>query len=365
MTAETALYCDHNATAPLSEAARSAMIEALGLVGNPHSPHGPGRAAAARVRTARRQVCDLLGCAPVQLCFTSGATEANATVLTGLRSAARPRVLCSAVEHPSVRAWADDEIPVHPDGRLDLEQLDRLLDRHGHELAVVSVMAANNETGVCFELAPVAARCRAAGVPLHVDATQAPGRIPLGPLARADPRTGTAHKLGGPKGIGALVMRGTPPASLLRGGPQERGQRAGTVNVAAVAGFGAAAAAVAAAPLCSPATRDAVEAAAVALGARVVGASSPRLPNTSCLVFDVPGELLVMGLDLEGVSASTGSACASGAAEPSHVLAAMGIPDRPLRLSFGPDSSAGPVIAALERVVARVRGAMGPGAAFS
>lgn len=354
-----ALYCDHNATAPLVPAARAAMQAAWDQVGNAHSPHRFGRAAAALVREARRELAAWLDCTVPQLCLTSGATEANATVLQGLRSDERPLVIASAVEHPSVRCWADLLVPVHPDGQLDLGALDEILAKHGDRVAVVSVMAANNETGVLSPIDAVHERCRAAGVPLHVDATQLPGRVPLDRLSEVDHLTVSAHKLGGPMGVGALVMRGAPPAPLLRGGPQERGQRAGTTNVAGVVGF---ASAVRALGRCSPDTRDAVEQAARELGAEVVGEGSPRLPNTSSLLFDVPGELLVMGLDLEGIAASTGSACASGASEPSHVLSAMGLDGQPLRLSFGVDTPAAPVIDALRQVVPRVRAALhGPG----
>lgn len=350
-----ALYCDHNATAPLAPASRAAMQAAWDQVGNAHSPHGFGRAAAALVRQARRELADWLGCTVPQLCLTSGATEANATVLQGLRSAERPLVLASAVEHPSVREWADLLLPVDCGGLLDLDVLDDILTKHAARVAVVSVMAANNETGVLSPVEAVLERCRAVGVPLHVDATQLPGRVPLDQLPPVDHLTVSAHKLGGPMGVGALVMRGPPPAPLLRGGPQERGQRAGTTNVPGVVGF---AAAVRSLRACSTTTRDAVEAAARELGAAVVGEGSPRLPNTSCLLFDVPGELLVMGLDLEGIAASTGSACASGASEPSHVLSAMGLEGQPLRLSFGPDTPAAPVVDALRRVVPRVRAAL-------
>lgn len=354
------LYLDHNASVPMPAAVQAAVCRALAeLPGNSHSAHGLGRAAAAAVEQARARVGELLGRSARQVCFTSGATEANAWALQGLRQAARdrgverPLILASAVEHESVRAWADLLVSVDGRGVVDLGALDALLAAHEGRVAAVSVMAANNETGVIQPLDQVAIRCRAVGVPLHCDAAQAPGRIGLAPTTAATLVTLSAHKLGGPQGVGALVGALHPPP-LLRGGAQERGARAGTVPVAAVVGMGEAA------RLCrpmDPGPRDRLEAAAVALGGEVMGEGAPRLPNTSCLLFDVPGDLLVMGLDLEGVAASAGAACSSGAAVESHVLRAMGRPGLPLRLSLGPDQDPSPAIAALTRVLARARAA--------
>lgn len=355
-------YFDHNASAPMPAAVRAAMLQALeSLPGNPHSPHAAGRAAAAAVEQAREQVAAMVGRPARQVHFTSGATEANAWALRGLRQAARargviaPRILASAVEHPSVRAWADLELPVDDAGRVDLDALDAALRTHAGNVACVSVMVANHETGVLQPLPEIARRCRAAGVPLHCDAAQAPGRIPLHDTALADLLTLSAHKLGGPQGVGALVGPVMPP-SLLRGGAQERGARAGTVPVALVVGFGQAASL--ARPM-DPGPRDRLEAAAVALGATVLGQGAPRLPNTTCLLFDVPGDLLVMALDLEGVATSTGAACSSGAAEESHVLRAMGRRGLPVRLSLGHDQDVTPAVQALTRVLERARAATG------
>lgn len=353
-------YLDHNASVPMSAAVQAAVCRAMAeLPGNSHSAHGPGRAAAAAVERARAQVAALLGRPARQVCVTSGATEANAWALRGLRQAAlergvdRPLVLASAVEHESVRAWADLLVPVDGRGVVDLPALDELLARHAGRVAAVSVMAANNETGVLQPVAEVARRCRAAGAPLHCDATQVPGRVPLAPTEAADLVTLSAHKLGGPQGVGVLAGAVLPPP-LLRGGAQERGARAGTVPVAAVVGMGEAAARCR--PM-DPGPRDRLEAAAVAMGARVVGEGAPRLPNTTCLLFDVPGDVLVMALDLEGVAASVGAACSSGAAVESHVLRAMGLSGLPLRLSLGHDQDPAPAIAALGRVLARARAA--------
>ncbi len=347
-------YLDHNATAPLSPGALAAWVEASALIGNPHSPHGEGRAAAARLREDRQRAASVLRCAPAELVFTSGASESNAAVLRGLPRADRPLVLGSAVEHPSVLHWLHHLIPVQPSGALDTDALVAMLEAHAGRVAVVSAMAANNETGVLFNVPEILSICRGAGVLLHVDATQLPGRVALEALDGVDYVTFSAHKLGGPRGVGALVARGPLP-SLIGGGPQERGRRAGTVNVPAIAGF---AAALEGLQPTTPAARDTLEAAAVELGAQVVGGSLPRLPNTTSLLFDIPGDVLVMALDLEGIAASTGSACASGASEVSHVLTAMGLTGRPVRFSLGPDSDVGPAIEALRRVVPRVRAAM-------
>jgi cysteine desulfurase len=215
------------------------------------------------------------------------------------------------------------------------------------------VMAANNETGVLQPIAAIAARCAHHGLPLHCDASQLPGRLPVD--LPVDLLTLSSHKMGGPRGAGALLLRPARMAALqprIRGGPQERGLRGGTENVPAIAGMGEAARL---AGRTAPGPRDQLEAACKRLGGRILGEGAPRLPNTTAVLFDRPGDLIVMGLDLDGVCASTGSACASGAAEPSHVLAAMGLQGVPVRFSFGPDATdPAEAIAALERVLARM-----------
>ena len=324
------VYLDHNATGPMRAPVAAVVADAAAHTwGNPASPHRSGRAAAALVDRATRQLAAWLDRDPREVVFTSGATEANALVLRGLRSAGRPMVLASAVEHPSVLAHADETIPVDRDGVVDLPALAALLEARGAQVAVVSVMAANNETGVLQPLEQVAGLCRAHGIPLHSDATQVFGRT--APALPASVVTVSVHKGGGPKGVGAVFTdRVLQP--LLRGGPQNRGMRAGTVPVPLVAGLGAAAATVG--PLPS-ADRDALERVCLALGGRVLGGGAERLPNTLAVRFGVPGDLLVMALDLAGVEASTGSACASGAPGRSHVMAAMGEPGVPVRFSFG------------------------------
>lgn len=341
-------YLDHNATSPLLPAAREAMIAAL-TAANTASSHAAGQAAAMIVDAARRSVGELVGRDPRQVTFTSGATEANATVLRGLVRPGRDAVLTSAVEHPSVLAHATHTAPVLRTGVVDLDALREQVAALGASLAVISVMAANNETGVLQPVGAIAEIAAAAGVPFHCDATQLPGRLPVS--VPADWLTLSAHKLGGPMGVGALVGEGEL-APLLRGGPQERGRRAGTHNVPGIAGMGAAARQ---AGTMSPDARDELARCCVSLGGEILGEATRRLPNTLSVLFPVPGDLIVMALDLEGVSASNGSACSSGAASESHVVRAMGYSGIPVRLSIGPQTDILPVLPILRRVVERCR----------
>ena len=342
------IYLDYNATSPLLPAAYEAMAPLLGAPTNPGSAHAAGRAAAAAVDKARAQVAALVGWHREGVIFTGGATEANATALHF------GRWKVSAVEHPSVLAWSDHTLPVDDEGRVLLAPLAEPGAFDG--FTGLSVMLANNETGVLQPIAELAVLARRAGVLLHVDASQGPGRVPM--RFEADLVTLSAHKFGGPQGVGALLVRaGREVAPLLRGGSQERGQRAGTLNVAGIVGMGAAAITVFGAA--SPARRDRLERALVALGGRVAGAGADRLPNTSCVGFDaIDAGDLVMALDLEGVAVSVGSACASGSAEPSHVLRAMGFPGSAVRFSLGPrttDAEVDAAAAAVARILARVQ----------
>jgi len=334
------IYLDWNASAPLSAAARAAMEPWWSLPGNASSVHGVGRAAALAVESARRSLALHVGARPAEVVFTSGATEANATVL------ARGRWLVSAVEHPSVRAWGAAELPVDGDGVVRLGEVDPA----GFD--GVSVMLANNETGVLQPVEEVLAWARRHGLLTHVDAAQGPGRVPI--AVAADFLTLSGHKAGGPQGVGALVAR-RPVEPLLRGGAQERGRRAGTHAVAAIVGF---AAALDGARV-GPEARDALETGVGALGGRVLGARAPRLPNTSCVQFDgVDAADLVAALDLEGVAVSSGAACASGSVGPSHVLVAMGVEGGAVRFSTGPstrDLDITDTLSALARVLARFR----------
>jgi cysteine desulfurase len=338
-------YLDWNATAPLRAEARAAMLEACDLTGNPSSVHQEGRAARAAVEQARRDVAALLATDPRNVTFTSGGTEANVLALTpgiAVRGdhLARDRLLVSAIEHPSVRsggrftAGAIEEVPVTPEGLVELAALERFLARGGRPL--VSVMLANNETGAIQPIAAVAELTHRAGGLLHVDAVQAAGKIPCDINALgADLVAISAHKLGGPKGVGALIRRdeevhvGMP---LIPGGGQERGTRAGTENVAGIVGFGAAAAAARAGleieQQRSAALRESLEAGlrTISPDAVIFAAEVARLPNTT--LFAVPGikaETALISLDLAGVAVSSGSACSSGKVAASHVLHAMGV----------------------------------------
>lgn len=351
-------YFDWNATAPLRPEARDAMIAALALTGNASSVHGEGRAARQVIEIARQKVAHLMGCEAKNVTFTSGATEANMLALTptleaGGRKALRDKLFFSAIEHPSVRsggrfpAETQEELTVTHAGLLDLHALRSAVARA--ERPLVSVMLANNETGVIQPIVEIAAIVHEAGGLLHVDAVQGAGRIDcdLATLG-ADLLSISAHKLGGPQGIGALVRRGDIHigAPLITGGGQERSLRAGTENVAAIAGFGAAAAAAAAARQADAARmaqlRDQLEARLLAMtpDAVIFGAEALRLPNTTLIA--VPGikaETALIAFDLAGIALSSGSACSSGRVQTSHVLAAMGVEPNlargALRLSLG------------------------------
>jgi len=335
-------YFDWNATAPLRQEARAAMVTTLGLTGNASSVHAEGRAVRRLVEAAREQVAGLVGAEAKNVTFTSGATEANMLALTpaieigGVKSL-RDRLFVSAIEHPSVRsggrfsADAVEELPVTGAGVVDLHALRSAIARA--ERPFVSVMLANNETGVIQPIADIAAIVHAANGVLHVDAVQGPGRIAcrIGELG-ADLMSLSAHKLGGPQGAGALVSRGDIHIGepLIKGGGQERGLRAGTENVAAIAGFGAAAAVSAnqADATRMAGSRDRLEAGIKAILPEVLifGESAPRLPNTT--LFAVPGmkaETAIISFDLNGIAVSSGSACSSGKVQASHVLAAMGV----------------------------------------
>jgi cysteine desulfurase len=334
-------YLDWNASAPLRVEARAALSAALALTGNPSSVHHEGRAARQAVEDARGAVAALVGADARNVIFTAGGTEANALALTPRLDAGRPfdRLLVSAIEHPSVLAGgrfapgAVENIPVDQNGLVDLGALQRRLEGLGDQRALVSLMAANNETGVVQPVAEAAEIVHRHGGLLHVDAVQAAGRVALDIAALgADLLTLSAHKIGGAKGAGALVKRdeALQIEPLIRGGGQERGSRAGTENVAAVAAFGAAAAAAKAGLAAEQAhmakLRDRLEA-GLRDAAVIFGAAATRLPNTTLAAM--PGaraETLVIAFDLDGIAISSGSACSSGKVAPSHVLAAMGMP---------------------------------------
>jgi cysteine desulfurase len=345
------VYLDWNATTPLRPEAREAMAAAWDLCGNPSSVHAEGRQARRLVEDARASVAGVVGALARNVVFTSGGTEANALALTpGLRRGSglpAERLVVSAIEHASVLAGgrfppeAIDTVGVTRSGLLDLDRLRAVLkDRPP---ALVSVMLANNETGAVQPVAEASEIVHAAGGLLHVDAIQAFGKIPSDiNVMGADLVTLSAHKIGGPKGVGAVVLAegvlGFEP--LLRGGGQELGRRAGTENVAGIAGFGAAVKAA-----MESRDSDAVRLESLrnrleeglrdTIDAIVFADDAPRLPNTT--LFTVPGlkaETAVIGFDLAGVAVSSGSACSSGKVQPSHVLEAMG---------FGPELAQGAV----------------------
>jgi cysteine desulfurase len=362
------IYLDWNATAPLRPQARAAVAEALGVCGNPSSVHAEGRAARHQIEEGRESVAALVGAEPRNVVFTSGGTEANAMALspslaTGREGEPRDCLVVSAIEHPSVLAGgrfprqAVETVPVAPDGRLDLAALRDCLSglaRRGRKRPLISVMLANNETGAVQPISQVAALAREAGALLHVDAIQAAGRITcnINDLG-ADLITLSGHKIGAPKGVGALIKRDQAlhfTDALIKGGGQERGARAGTENVAGIVGFGAAAAAArlgrAQEAAHMAALRDRLEAGLrVRMPAAVVfGAQVERLPNTTLLA--VPGikaETAVIALDLDGIAVSSGAACSSGKVQPSHVLAAMGVAQAlargAIRVSLGPTTT--------------------------
>lgn len=339
-------YLDHNATSPLRPAAFESMVEVLRAGGNPSSVHAAGRKARAVVEAARRQVAVLVGALPTEIVFTSGGTEANSLALSG---AGRRRVLVSAVEHDSVlRAVPSAEIVgVDGNGVVDLAALEQALASSGGEPVLVSVMLANNETGVLQPIAEVVRLARAAGALVHCDAVQAAGKVPVDVHGLGvDYLSVSAHKIGGPTGVGALMVRnGAPFATDRRGGGQESNRRAGTENVAGIAGFGAAAQEAgkqAAEGLDLAGWRDRIELSLVQIAprARIFGTGAKRIANTSCISMPgVPAETQVMALDLAGVYISAGAACSSGKVQRSAVLAAMGVPAEEaataIRISLG------------------------------
>ena len=350
------VYLDWNATTPLRPEARAAMAAAFDLAGNPSSVHAEGRQARRVVEDARTAVAAAVGADPRNVVFTSGGTEANVQALTpGVRvgsSQAVEKLIVSGIEHTSVLAggrFAAERIAqlgVTRSGVVDLNHLRTLLANEAP--ALVSVMLANNETGALQPVAASADIIHAAGGVLHVDAVQAFGKIPFDiNELKADLVTISAHKIGGPKGVSALIAADGVSGlrALLHGGGQEQGRRAGTENVMGIAGFGAAAAAASAFRQSETdrieKPRDRLETGLRQTGGVIVFSENvPRLPNTT--LFAVPGlkaETAIIGFDLEGVAVSSGSACSSGKVQPSHVLTAMGYgPDvarSAVRLSLG------------------------------
>lgn len=367
------VYLDCNATTPPSAQAVQEMMDALTQVwANPSSVHGPGQAARRLLADARARVAALVGCQPAELVFTSGATEANHIAVLGAlargRALGRQRLVLSAVEHPGLLALAQrlrgegtlvDLIPVGPDGQLDLDRARALI---GPDVALLSVMGANNETGVLMPLAELVQAARACEVPVHVDATQLLGKSRLRfDASGADLWSLSAHKLHGPKGVGALVIRKGLAWPALQAGRQERGRRGGTENLPGIVGFAAAAEQTLASLgddlARMQALREQLEAGLCALHPAVVllGAGAARLPNTTCLRFGLLDAEQVLGkLERAGVVASSGAACTAAGTEPSHVLLAMGASREAakasLRLSLGRDTRPDDITRTLDAV---------------
>lgn len=386
--AKRSVYLDHAATTPVRPEVLEAMLPYLGVeaFGNPSSAHRVGRAARAGVEEAKRRVAEALHVEPNQVIFTSGGTEADNLAIIGSALAAKDqgghfRVAVSATEHKAILAAAHavkhlggDEIilPVDADGVVDESAVEDALRRG---VAIVSVMWVNNEVGTVQPIAKLAARCRDAGVAFHSDAVQAFGKIPVN-LAEVPVTflTISGHKIGAPKGIGALIVRDRHALeAIIHGGGQQFGIRPGTENVPGIVALGRAAELAAKEQAATAARvaklRDDLEARflAVVEGAVVNGKNAPRAPQT--VSFSIPGadgEALLMHLDLAGIACSGGSACSTGSVEPSHVLTAMGIArdmgSAALRFSLGRESTAEDVdalIEAMPKVVAKVRALTG------
>lgn len=370
------IYLDCNATTRPAPAVVAEMLDALQLAwANPSSTHAPGQIARRMLADARARVAAFVGCQGSELVFTSGATEANHMAVLGALSAARAagrrRWLVSAVEHPGLLALAQrlegegvpgERIGVDAQGRLDLAQARA---RIGDDVAVISLMGANNETGVLMPCTEIAELAHARGALLHVDATQLAGKLPLN-FARsgADLMSVSAHKLGGPKGIGALLIRKGLVLPPLLSGRQERHRRGGTENLPGIAGFAAACDLVAASlgedVARMRSLRERLEAGLGAIdGVHLYGREAERLPNTSCLRFaELDAELVLSRLERAGIVASSGAACSAGGTQPSHVLLALGASEAQaragIRFSLGRETTAADIdaaLAAVQRVV--------------
>lgn len=371
------VYFDHNATTPLDGRVLEAMLPYLReQCGNASSRHEYGTVARKAVEDAREQVAALVGVQPVQVIFTSGGTEANNLFIRGVAAGMNPgQVAVSAIEHPCVTAPAQDlarqgwtfrKLRVNLDGLVDAADVDAAL---AEKTALMSVMLANNETGVIQDVAAIGERARRAGAVMHTDAVQALGKIPVEfPALNVQAMTLSAHKICGPKGAGALVVdKRLDLRALLAGGGQERGLRGGTENVPAIVGFGAACE-LAASRLAElgprlAALRDRFERGLAGLGGVIFGAAVPRLPNTSYFAFaGIHGETLVIELDKAGYAVGSGAACSSASTAPSGTLLAMGVEPElargAVRFSLGAANTAEQVdgfLAALAAVVQRLR----------
>jgi cysteine desulfurase len=374
------VYLDHNATTATDPAVVEAMLPYLsGLCGNASSRHEYGRAARRAIDEARSKVAAAVGAHASEVVFTSGGSEANNLLIKGAAACLKPGVLAvSAIEHPCVirpaeqlrkRGWTLHKLAVDAAGRVDVASFQALI---AEQPRIVSVMLANNETGVVQDIASLATQARAAGAWFHTDAVQAVGKMAVDfrqlNAAGVNALSLSAHKIGGPKGAAALVLdKRLDIEPLIAGGGHERGLRSGTENVAAIVGFGVACE-LAAARLAEVAPRllalrEQLESGLVALGATLFGRGAERLPNTSYFAFpDIDGETLVGHLDRAGYALASGAACSSANPEPSHVLRAMGVEAElargAVRVSLGAGNSAAEVdgfLAALQATVLRLQ----------
>ena len=362
------IYLDYNATCPVRPEAIDAAAEAMRHVGNASSIHADGRAARKIIEDAREDVAKLANVRAAQVIFNSGATEGNNTILSGYQD---KLVLVSPMEHPSVLEAAPkaEFLPVTKDGVIDLDKFEVIMETSAP--ALICVQLVNSETGAIQPVADIARIAKAKNALVHCDAVQAAGRLPLDfKTLGVDYLTLSAHKFGGPQGAGALVFReGLQMPKFMRGGGQEKRQRAGTENVAAIAGFGVAAT-LALRDLDSYQSRCKAFAATleraliqIANDLIVVSETAPRVANTTNVILPgLSAETQLMAMDLEGVSVSSGSACSSGTFKPSHVLAAMGFDESAsksaLRFSTGwatTDADIDEAIKAYARMVSRVR----------
>ncbi|MFQ6333711.1 cysteine desulfurase family protein [Methylophilus sp. 3sh_L] len=374
----TTAFFDHNSTTALKPKVLDAMLPWLGQAsGNPTSRHVFGRNARDAMELARAQIAECVGVQPSQVVFTSGGTEANNFAIKGITANLNPsQLLISAIEHPCVTkpaqslAWHDWQVkvlPVTADGTLDLHQAELALNTR---TGLVSCMLANNETGVLQPVAELATLAKARGAFIHTDAVQAFGKVPVNfQQLGVHAMTISSHKVGGPVGVGALILdKRVDIAPLLYGGGQEKGLRSGTENVAGIVGFARACQlAMQTLQSRSAATqglRDQLEAGLQRLGAVIFGANTARLPNTSFFAIpNIEGETLVTALDKAGFAVASGSACSSDSTEPSHVLLAMGIePDLArgaVRVSLSDSNTAEEIsefLAALQKEVQRLKG---------
>lgn len=347
------VYLDHNATTPLDKRVREAMWPWLGVPANASSRHQFGRAARQALEQAREQVAQAVGAHPTQVVFTSGGTEANNLAIRGICAALKPgRIAVSEIEHPAVmkpvqslqqQGWKLEKIAADRSGEVSLNNLGEVLKE---PVALVSVMLANNETGVFQAIPQMTEMARKHGSLFHTDAVQALGKTRLDFVALGvNAMSVSGHKIGGPQGSGALIVdKRVDMHPLLHGGGQEKGRRSGTENIAAIVGFGVACSLIEHEGQMTGSLRDELEAGLKQQGAMIFGAEARRLPNTSFFAIPgIDGETLVMALDRDGYAVASGSACSSDSSDPSPVLLAMGVAPElaqgAVRVSLGPENT--------------------------